>query len=61
MKDGYIRAAAMTPKIKVADCRYNTEQIKELITKAYDNKAAIVSFPELCITCLLYTSDAADD
>ena len=42
MKDGYIRAAAMTPKIKVADCRYNTEQIKELITKAYDNKAAIV-------------------
>ena len=37
MKDGYIRAAAMTPKIKVADCRYNTEQIKELITKAYDN------------------------
>lgn len=50
MKDGYIRAAAMTPKIKVADCRYNTEQIKELITKAYDNKAAIVSFPELCIT-----------
>ena len=50
MKDGYIRAAAMTPKIKVADCRYNTEQIKELITKAYDNKAAIVGFPELCIT-----------
>lgn len=50
MKDGYIRAAAMTPKIKVADCRYNTEQIKELITKAYDNKVAIVSFPELCIT-----------
>ena len=47
MKDGYIRAAAMTPKIKVADCRYNTEQIKELITKAYDNKAAIVGFPEL--------------
>ena len=50
MKDGYIRAAAMTPKIKVADCRYNTEQIKELITKAYDNKAAIVGLPELCIT-----------
>ncbi len=37
LKDGYIRAAAMTPKIKVADCRYNTEQIKELMTKA-DNK-----------------------
>ena len=39
----------MTPKIKVADCRYNTEQIKELITKAYDNKAAIVSF----LNCVL--------
>ena len=35
MKDGYIRAAAMTPKIKVADCRYNTEQIslKHMIIK----------------------------
>ena len=47
MKDGYIRAAAMTPKIKVADCRYNTEQIKELITKAYDNKAAEPIFVEV--------------
>ena len=47
MKDGYIRSESMTTKINVSDCRYNTEQFKELITKAYDNKAAIVSFPEL--------------
>ena len=27
LKDGYIRAAAMTPKIKVADCEYNIENL----------------------------------
>ena len=27
LKDGYIRAAAMTPKIKVADCEYNIETV----------------------------------
>jgi hypothetical protein len=30
MKHGYIRTAAMTPVIKVADCEYNTEKIIEL-------------------------------
>ena len=33
LKDGYIRAAAMTPKIKVADCEYNIENIKSLMMR----------------------------
>ena len=26
MRDGFIKVAAGTPKIRVADCRYNAEQ-----------------------------------
>jgi len=50
MKYGYIRLAAVTPKIKVADCRHNTEQILALAKQAYVNDASVLVFPELCIT-----------
>ena len=50
MKDGYIRVAALTPKIKVGDCVYNGEQIKALIKEAYNKDTAVAVFPELCIT-----------
>ena len=33
MKDGYIRAAAMTPKIKVADCVIIQSRLKNLSLK----------------------------
>ena len=50
LKDGYIRAAAMTPKIKVADCEYNIENIKLLMSEAHKKDTAIAVFPEMCIT-----------
>lgn len=50
MNNGYIRCAALTPKIKVADSEYNVCRIKELMRQAYDNKAKIAVFPEMCIT-----------
>ena len=50
MKDGFLRAAAATPEIKVADCDYNADRIIELIKQAADNSASVVVFPELCIT-----------
>ena len=50
VKDGYIRVAALTPKIKVGGCVYNAEQIKKLIKAAYLNDTAVAVFPELCIT-----------
>ena len=31
MKDGFIKVAAATPSIRVADCRYNAEQIFTLM------------------------------
>lgn len=50
MKDGYIKAAAVTPKVKVADTKYNTNQICEKIRECGENGAKVIVFPELCIT-----------
>jgi len=50
MKHGFINAAAVTPKIKVADTSYNGGQIRKLLKDAADNGAKIIVFPELCIT-----------
>ncbi|WP_461812316.1 NAD(+) synthase [Faecalimonas sp.] len=50
MKQGFVKVAAATPDIKVADVSYNTEQICKLIDETVANGAKIVVFPELCIT-----------
>ncbi len=50
MYDGYFRAAAATPSIKVADTVYNTDQICALIEEGEAKGAALMVFPELCIT-----------
>ena len=50
MKDGFIKTAAGTPDIKVADCEYNRAQITELIDRAYAGGVRVLVLPELCIT-----------
>ncbi len=50
MRDGFIKVAAVTPEIAVADCAYNMEQICRGLAKAYNQNAKIIVFPELCIT-----------
>lgn len=50
MRHGYIRVAAATPKIKVAQCEYNAGVICEMMEEAYNNDAKIAAFPELCLT-----------
>ena len=47
---GYIRVAAAIPTVKVADCRYNADQILSLVRRAESEHVSIVSFPELSIT-----------
>ena len=42
--------AAATPKIKVADCKYNSLEILGLIKKASQQDVRILCLPELCIT-----------
>ena len=50
MLDGFVKAAAVTPKIRVADCVYNTKQICREMELAEANGAKIIVFPELCLT-----------
>jgi len=50
MRYGFVRVAAATPMVKVADTAFNTEQIIELIHKAAKEKVRVLVFPELCIT-----------
>ena len=50
MKDGFIKVAAATPRIRVADCGYNTSRVEELIGQAAEQGAALTVFPELVLT-----------
>ena len=50
MKDGFIKVAAATPKIRVADCDYNAGQIIALMKEAAALGVKVMAFPELCIT-----------
>ncbi len=50
MKDGFIKVAAATPKIRVADPAYNAQQIIALMKEAAELGVKVMAFPELCIT-----------
>lgn len=50
MKDGFIKVAAATPKIKVADPAYNTEEILKIIDETEKNGASILVLSELTIS-----------
>ncbi len=50
MKDGFICVAAGTPKIRVADCRHNAEQIFTMMREADMQGVKILALPELCLT-----------
>lgn len=47
---GFIRVAVVSPRCKVADIRFNVEEIIKTARKAALKEAKIISFPELCIT-----------
>ena len=50
MEQGFVKVAAVTPKIKVADPVYNAGVICEKLEEAYGAGAKIILFPELCLT-----------
>lgn len=50
MRDGFVKVAAATPEIRVADCGFNAERICEQLDEAFAQKAKIIVFPELCVT-----------
>ena len=50
MKNGYIKTAAATPYITVADCNANGNEIIRLIHEMEKEHVKVMIFPELCIT-----------
>ena len=50
MKHGFVKVAAVTPKIKVADPHYNAKVIGKEIEEASERGAKVIVFPELCLT-----------
>ena len=50
MRHGFVKVAAATPDIQVADVAYNQEQICRLIDETASEGAKIVVFPELALT-----------
>ena len=50
MRDGFVKVAAGTPKIRVADCDYNAGQIIALMKDAAAKGVKVLALPELCIT-----------
>ena len=62
MKDGFLKAAALSPGLRVADCAYNTRQILTELRAAAARGVKLAVFPEFCLTgytCAPCRSDAA--
>ena len=50
MKDGFLKAAALSPALRVADCAYNVRQITDALRKAAARGVKLAVFPEFCLT-----------
>lgn len=50
MKHGFLKVACATPKIRVADCTYNVNEMIDIAKEANGKKVKVLVFPELCIT-----------
>lgn len=50
MRHGFIKVAAATPSIKVADCAYNADRILSLVNEAHEEGVHLLVLPELCMT-----------
>ncbi len=47
---GFVRVAAASPSVRVADCGFNTQRILAMMERARDQDVAVLVFPELCLT-----------
>ncbi len=50
MKDGFVKVAAASLDVRIADCDFNAEQCMRAIDKAEEMKVRILTLPELCLT-----------
>ena len=49
MKQGFVKVAAVTPNMRVADVEYNVNEICRMIDETTEQGAKVIAFPELCI------------
>src|SRR5262245_79346 len=47
---GFVRVATAVPVLRVGDCAFNSEHILSLLERGKRERAAVVVFPELCVT-----------
>ena len=50
MRHGFVKIAAAIPKVKVADCGFNSTMINSVLSEAVKQGIEIICFPELSIT-----------
>ena len=50
MRDGFIKVAASTPEIRVADVDHNKKLICEGVDQAWKEGVQLLAYPELCLT-----------
>lgn len=50
MSYGFLRVGAAVPRVHVADCAKNTQEIIQLIDSAASQGVSLLVFPELCLT-----------
>ena len=50
MKDGFVKVAAVTPKLRVTDCDHNKKQIEKCLEQCDAQEVKVAVFPELCLT-----------
>src|SRR4051812_48512007 len=47
---GFVRVAAASPRLRVADCPYNADRVVALMERAEQQGVAVLVFPELSLT-----------
>ena len=50
MKDGFLKAAAFSPALRVADCTYNAQQVLAQLQAGAQRGVKLAVFPEFCLT-----------
>ena len=56
MKHGFIKVAAATPRVTVADCKANGEEILKAIHEMEKEHVKLMVFPEFCIPVTIFFS-----
>lgn len=50
MRDGFIKVAAATPDVLVANPAFNGNKVREVMETAWEKKVRLLVFPELCLS-----------